>query len=138
MIAKKLPTRRISIPEPPAQAVAPIVEATLEAPSRRKVQETQTSEIVRRVDYKKIIQEYIDKIGNSRTRGIRAFCMTCCNGQSAEVRHCPTVKCPLHGFRMGRTPEKQAKFDAMDMASGDEDQPEIVEDTEEGDDDAAS
>lgn len=47
-------------------------------------------------------------------KAIRARCLDCCGGQKAEVRLCPSQKCPLWPYRMGRrpkdgeTPAKQA------------------------------
>lgn len=38
-------------------------------------------------------------------KAIRAKCLDCCNGQSAEVRQCTCIKCPLYGYRMGHRPK---------------------------------
>ena len=38
----------------------------------------------------------------SRQKAIRAKCLDCCCGNSAEVRRCPVEKCALWPFRMGR------------------------------------
>ena len=35
---------------------------------------------------------------------IRAYCLYCGNGQSAEVKDCEIVKCPLHEWRFGKNP----------------------------------
>ena len=35
---------------------------------------------------------------------IRAKCIDCCCGQSSEVKLCPSIKCPLYPFRMGKNP----------------------------------
>lgn len=127
MVTRKLLPRR------PAQAVAPIVEEAV-----KPVLREEPIQVTRKIDYKKIIQEYTEKAGDSRTRGIRAFCVVCCNGQVAEVRRCPTVSCPLHGFRMGRKPSAQLKFDAKDMANDDDDvQPEVAEEPD-GEEDGTS
>ena len=56
-----------------------------------------------KVDYKGIIEKYNGKITNRKT-AIRAFCVTCCNGQLSEVRLCTVTKCPLHPFRLGDDP----------------------------------
>lgn len=37
----------------------------------------------------------------SRTKAIRAKCLDCMCGQSAEVRHCPIKTCALWPYRMG-------------------------------------
>ena len=34
-------------------------------------------------------------------KAIRARCLDCCGGQKAEVRLCPSQKCPLWPYRMG-------------------------------------
>lgn len=36
-----------------------------------------------------------------RSTAIRAKCLDCCCGNSAEVRRCPVQACPLWVFRMG-------------------------------------
>lgn len=38
-------------------------------------------------------------------KAIRARCLDCCGGQKAEVRLCPSQKCPLWPYRMGRRPK---------------------------------
>lgn len=38
----------------------------------------------------------------TRGQAIRAKCLDCCGGQSAEVRKCPAQDCPLWLYRMGR------------------------------------
>ena len=38
----------------------------------------------------------------SRSKAIRLKCIDCCCGQSAEVRKCPAIDCPLWRYRMGR------------------------------------
>lgn len=35
-------------------------------------------------------------------KAIRAKCLDCCCGQSAEVRSCQINQCPLWRYRMGR------------------------------------
>lgn len=37
-------------------------------------------------------------------RAIRAKCVDCCGGSTAEVRKCIAVTCPLWPMRMGRNP----------------------------------
>lgn len=37
-------------------------------------------------------------------KAIRAFCIDCCGDNRAFVKECPTTKCPLHPFRMGKNP----------------------------------
>lgn len=38
-------------------------------------------------------------------KAIRARCLDCCGGQKAEVRLCPSRKCPLWPYRMGCRPK---------------------------------
>lgn len=38
----------------------------------------------------------------TRSKAIRAKCLDCCCGNSAEVRKCPIAWCPLWIYRMGR------------------------------------
>ena len=40
----------------------------------------------------------------SPIKAIRAKCIDCCCEQSSEVKLCPSIKCPLHPFRMGKNP----------------------------------
>lgn len=40
----------------------------------------------------------------SPLKAIREKCIDCCCGQLKEVRLCPVVNCPLHGFRFGHKP----------------------------------
>lgn len=37
---------------------------------------------------------------------IRAYCLSCCNRQPAEVAACPATGCALHPYRMGRKPRR--------------------------------
>lgn len=37
----------------------------------------------------------------TRGKAIRLKCLDCCAGNSAEVRRCPSVNCPLWRYRMG-------------------------------------
>ena len=38
-------------------------------------------------------------------KAIRAKCLDCCCGNSAEVRRCTAEKCPLFPYRMGHRPK---------------------------------
>ena len=42
----------------------------------------------------------------TRKKAIRAKCLDCCCGNSAEVRRCPAANCPLWRYRLGN--EKKA------------------------------
>ena len=43
------------------------------------------------------------KIGATMAKAIRQKCLDC-SENSAEVRQCPAVKCPLWGYRFGCKP----------------------------------
>lgn len=45
----------------------------------------------------------------SPLRAIRLYCISCCNYQPREVRHCPSHTCPLWRFRFGVRPATAAK-----------------------------
>lgn len=36
-------------------------------------------------------------------KSIRAKCLDCCCGQSAEIKNCTVEKCPLYPYRLGKT-----------------------------------
>lgn len=38
----------------------------------------------------------------SRAKAIREKCIDCCGGSRAEVRLCPSTKCALFPYRMGK------------------------------------
>lgn len=40
----------------------------------------------------------------SPLKAIREKCLDCCCGQSAEVKNCSIIRCPLHPFRLGSNP----------------------------------
>lgn len=42
-------------------------------------------------------------------KAIRAHCMECSCGSTAEVQNCPVHKCPLHPFRLGKNPYRQRR-----------------------------
>ena len=42
-------------------------------------------------------------------KAIRAKCIDCCCGSTAEVKECPAVKCPLYPFRLGKNPYRQRR-----------------------------
>lgn len=53
----------------------------------------------------------------TRGRAIRAKCLDCCCGQSAEVRKCPATDCPLWVYRMGK--ETAPSEEITEHVSGD-------------------
>ena len=42
-------------------------------------------------------------------KAIRAKCIDCCCGSTAEVKDCPAVNCPLYPFRFGKNPYRQRR-----------------------------
>ena len=42
-------------------------------------------------------------------KAIRAFCLECSCGSTAEVKECPRSVCPLYPFRMGKNPYRQRR-----------------------------
>ena len=37
-------------------------------------------------------------------KAIRLFCLNCCGGSPIEVKSCPSVRCALYPFRLGKNP----------------------------------
>ena len=50
----------------------------------------------------------MDEIKNP-VKAIRAFCLECCGGSSAEVRECTSSNCPLKPFRLGKNPYRSKR-----------------------------
>ena len=42
-------------------------------------------------------------------KAIRAKCLECSNGSTAEVKECPVHRCPLYPFRFGKNPYRQRR-----------------------------
>jgi hypothetical protein len=42
-------------------------------------------------------------------KAIREFCIDCCGGSRETVKVCPSVKCALYPFRMGKNPFRQIR-----------------------------
>ena len=42
-------------------------------------------------------------------KAIRAYCLECSNGSTAEIKDCPVYKCPLYPFRFGKNPYRQRR-----------------------------
>ena len=42
-------------------------------------------------------------------KAIRAFCLECSCGSTAEVKDCRVHKCPLFPFRLGKNPYRQRR-----------------------------
>lgn len=55
-------------------------------------------------------------------KSIRAKCLDCCCAQPSEVRLCPSIKCALHAYRMGKRPvgltRKSALLDETPTLAG--------------------
>ena len=49
-----------------------------------------------------------DNITNP-VKAIRAKCIDCCCGSTAEIKECSAVKCPLYPFRFGKNPYRQRR-----------------------------
>ena len=45
----------------------------------------------------------------SPIKAIRAMYIDCYCGQISEVKQCPSRKCPLHPFRMGKNPFRKKR-----------------------------
>lgn len=52
----------------------------------------------------------------TRGKAIRLKCLDCCCGNSAEVRRCSSVKCPLWRYRMGREESTEKRAEAEETA----------------------
>ena len=48
-------------------------------------------------------------------KAIRAKCLDCCAGQTAEVRKCTLKNCALYQYRMGRRPKGEEDTIANDL-----------------------
>ena len=64
------------------------------------------------------IVNYITSVASEESRcnhfltpikAIRAYCLDCCCGSKNEVRLCPSEKCTLHPYRLGKRPKKSCK-----------------------------
>ena len=72
-------------------------------------------------------------------KAIRDFCIDCCGGLRETVKVCPSEKCALYPFRMGKNPfrqkremtEEQRKAIADRLKKGRENNSDDVEDLEE-------
>ena len=42
-------------------------------------------------------------------KAIREFCIDCCGGSRETVKNCPSVRCSLYPFRLGKNPFKQKR-----------------------------
>ena len=42
-------------------------------------------------------------------KAIRAYCLECSCGSTAEIKECPVIKCPLYPFRFGKNPYRQRR-----------------------------
>ncbi|WP_286669800.1 hypothetical protein [Thomasclavelia cocleata] len=52
-------------------------------------------------EYERLVKESVNK-RTTRAEAIRLKCLDCCIYQANEVRMCPSTKCPLWRYRMGR------------------------------------
>jgi hypothetical protein len=83
--------------------------------------------------------KYRAKIRN-RATAIRAMCVMCMGGDTAGVRQCPSITCPLHPFRMGKDPLRGYEMPKAEMPEieDDEDDTGAFEEGDDGDDKDAS
>lgn len=92
--------RRRQRPTPQAEEVeeeaAPVVAMSQEEPA---VYATENP----RVDYERIVAEYKAKATTPKN-AIRAHCVDCMGGMTAEIRRCTSHDCALYPFRMGENP----------------------------------
>lgn len=51
----------------------------------------------------------MNELPKTPIKAIRAKCLDCSGGNTAEVRRCQVVDCPLWQYRMGVRPETLAK-----------------------------
>lgn len=42
-------------------------------------------------------------------KAIKDFCIDCCGGSYSTVKNCPSVKCSLHPYRLGKNPFRQKR-----------------------------
>lgn len=76
--------------------------------------------------------KYRKRIKN-RATAIRAYCVQCQGGDTAGVRECAAVTCPLHPFRMGKDPLRGwdiPKVEMPDLEDGEDDS--VLEEGDEG------
>lgn len=80
-----------------------------------------------------IENKYRKRIKN-RATAIRAYCISCMGGDTALVRECANITCPMHPFRMGKDPFRGWDIPkAVDPeVEDDEDGPDYFEDGSEG------
>ena len=58
-----------------------------------------------------------DDVQQNPVKAIRAKCLDCCCGSSAEVKRCPCEDCALHPFRFGSNPYRaKREFTAEEKA----------------------
>lgn len=50
----------------------------------------------------------VEQITNP-VKAIRAKCLDCCCGSTAEVTNCTVTSCALHPFRFGKNPYRQRR-----------------------------
>lgn len=102
MEAKKLVIKPRTIARP-AGEVKPIVIYAKPTPFMRKDEPEDDDMTVSATGIAATIERYHKRIRNPQT-AIRAHCIGCSGGSSAEVDRCPVTKCALHPFRKGKNP----------------------------------
>ena len=57
--------------------------------------------------------------GSRKTmKALRSYCLWCCNGQSYEVKLCPSDGCPIWDYRFGHRPRKSNLLPKNSMTAG--------------------
>ena len=79
--------------------------------------------------------KYRKRIKN-RATAIRAFCVQSMGGDTAAVRECPALTCPLHPFRMGKDPLRGWDIPKVDMPpiEGEDEDDGLFEEGDDGND----
>lgn len=58
-------------------------------------------------------------------KAIRAKCLDCMCGNSAEVRRCPCENCPLYPYRFGKRPKEGSSIPKEENAENTADSPTV-------------
>lgn len=56
--------------------------------------------------------ELAERAKRSPIAATRLFCLECMGGSAREVDTCCDTRCPLHPFRLGKTPRSQAQIES--------------------------
>lgn len=42
-------------------------------------------------------------------KAIQVFCVECCGGNKTYVKECPSSRCALHDYRLGKNPNRKTR-----------------------------